>query len=244
ESTGDVRSRAGHAGHCPTGHSHLRHGTRVCAILKGRQHAIASQSNERMWMTESGHVPERREYPWLERIVQIEQPRAFGIKVVREEMPARSKLVFRVMRHPDGARQHARQHATICSRLRVGVDRRHETLPAWGPGQTNRYDDWAAAICGATSARMASTRMMFMAARVLRALAVVKVTRSRRPEGDRSGRRRARLTDRRTGTSPPSAGTQPPRTPAGSAPPAPVHRTAYQPPRALQYPVGAHEGGE
>src|SRR6185437_4486509 len=119
-----------------------------------------------------------------------------------------------------------------------------KSLAPGAPAQTNRYDDWAAAICGATSARMASTRMMFMAARVLRALAVVKVTPSRRPEGDRSRRRRARLTDRRTGTSPPSAGPQPPLTPAGSAPPAPVHRTAYQPPRALQCPVGAHEGGE
>src|SRR6185437_14222718 len=97
ESTSHVRLRIVHAGHAARMVSHLRCRVRVGAILKRRQHVPVREPAVRMRMTESRHVTERCYYPRLERIVQIEQPRASRSKVVREQMAVGAELLLRMM---------------------------------------------------------------------------------------------------------------------------------------------------
>ena len=79
-------------------------------------------------MTESRDIAEQCQHPWLQWLVQIEQPRSSGAEIICEQVAVRRELRLRVMRESHLAGGRGSEHATIRARCRRGIDRRHDLV--------------------------------------------------------------------------------------------------------------------
>ena len=96
-------------------------------VLKRREHVTVRQPCIRMWMAESGDIPERRQDFRFARRGQIVEPGASRVESVREQMPVAGRFNFGVVRMRPGHPRRQRGHdGTVLRRRRRSIDHREE----------------------------------------------------------------------------------------------------------------------